>query len=574
MLQRPRIYYMSHAWVARASMQYRPGAPILCQTGDLRGDPRHYWCRSVFRGAIMSVNSLWSGVGGGSVTNDVVRVLIVEDDPACTDLYTWYLRGDTEQRYDATVVDTGAAALEISQCSPPDCVILDFHLPDTTGLDILNEFGGGTGTVPFAVVMVSAMASSELATAALSAGALDCLDKTRVTETGLRRAVRTAIEKHRLQVQLEARQLEVAEQARRTRQILERVTDGFFALDRGWRFTYANPVAEKTFAQPDRTLLGERFPDLFGAPGGSSPLQRLAQALESGQPCAFETRYDERGVWLELHVYPDAEGLSVYFHDVTARKSAEAERERQFVRGQTLLRVVRDFAAEGDPRRLVASIAEEAVRLLGGQDVLVARWDEELQGLAPFAAADGEAPAGSRRGPGWRSMRSAVEQRRSVTVTSESARRSTSSQPDGRARAAVAAPMMDDGRLIGAIAVTTADDERRFSREDAELLEILAGLAAATIVGHEEARLEGVLLSARTAQHEVNNRLSLVRGYAELVAEHPDLPDDLRQMASEIVRGSRDASDILRRLGKLNAVREVEWGPGLRPTIDLRDRPS
>ena len=87
-------------------------------------------------------------------------------------------------------------------------------------------------------------------------------------------------------------------------------------------------------------------------------------------------------------------------------------------------------------------------------------------------------------------MRSAVEQRRSVTVTSESARRSTSSQPDGRAEAAVAAPV-DEDRLLGAISVTTDDERRRFALEDAELLEVLAGLAAATIVGHEEARLEG-----------------------------------------------------------------------------------
>ena len=37
------------------------------------------------------------------------------------------------------------------------------------------------------------------------------------------------------------------------------------------------------------------------------------------------------------------------------------------------------------------------------------------------------------------------------------------------------------------------------------------------------------------------------------------------------MRAARAAADILRRLGKLNAVREVEWGPGLRPTIDLGD---
>jgi PAS domain S-box-containing protein len=507
------------------------------------------------------------------VSDDVVRVLIVEDDPACTDLYSWYLRGDNEQRYDAMAVDTGAAALAICRQSPPDCAILDFQLPDTTGLDVLQALGNGSGTLPFAVVMVSAHASSELATAALSAGALDCLDKTRVTETGLRRAVRTALEKRRLQIQLEARRLEVVEQARRTRQILERVTDGFFAVDRSWRCIYANPVAEKTFAQPGQTLLDERFLDLFGLSTGSSLHERLAQAMDSGEPAAFEVRYEERGVWLELHAYPDADGVSVYFQDVTDRKLAEAERERQLVRGQTLLRVVRDFAAEGDPGRLVASIAEEAVRLLAGQEVMVTRWDAQQERLVLFGEGGADTPARPERGPGWLSMRGAVEQRRTVMVAAQASKRRTAATatPGTQARAAVAAPMMDDDRLIGAIAVTSNDRDRRFSREDAELLEILAGLAAATIVGHEEARLGGVLLSARTAQHEVNNRLSLVRGYAEMVADHPDLPDELKQMANEVVRGARDASDILRRLGKVDELREVAWGPGLRSTLDLGD---
>ena len=44
---------------------------------------------------------------------DVVRVLIVEDDPAWTDRYVLYLRGDEDLRYETTVVDSGAAAIEI-----------------------------------------------------------------------------------------------------------------------------------------------------------------------------------------------------------------------------------------------------------------------------------------------------------------------------------------------------------------------------------------------------------------------------------------------------------------------------
>lgn len=506
------------------------------------------------------------------MSGETVRVLIVEDDPACTDLYAWYLRGDPDFRYEPSIVETGAAALEICRTDPPDCAIFDFQLPDTTGLELLARIADAAGAIPFAVVMVSAHATTELATAALSAGALDCLDKTRVTEPGLRRAVRTALERNRLRAQIEAQRREVAEQAQRTRQILERITDGFFALDRSWRFTFVNPIAEQTFGREQGSLLGARFPDLFPELVESRLSRELARALEQGQASSFETAFEPGRSWLELHVYPDAEGLSVYFHDVTARKQVETERERQLVRGQTLLRVVRGFAAEGDPQRLVGSIAEEAMRLLGGDRVVVARWDAQEQMLHPIAthgagqddrAADTPALTDS-------SIGMAVQRRRPVVVNHPVTR------ADGAARdtpptinAEVAAPLLDDDRLLGAISVTSTDDNRRFGLEDADLLEVLAGLAAATIVGHEEARLDGVLLSARTAQHEVNNRLSLVRGYAEILADHPDLPSDLRRPAREIVRAARAAADILQKLGKVDALREVEWGPGLRPTLDL-----
>jgi PAS domain S-box-containing protein len=502
---------------------------------------------------------------------DIVRVLIVEDDPAFRELYAWYLHGDSEQRYEPVAVETGAAAIELCRTDPPDCAILDFQLPDTTGLDLLAKLGDGSGSVPFATIMVSAHASTELATAALGAGALDCLDKTRVTEAGLRRAVRVALEKSRLRAQIEAQRREVAEQARRTRQILERITDGFFALDGTWRFTFVNPVAEQLFGRERGSLLGAHLPDVFPDLVDSPPYAALARALEVGEPTSFETLFGPARSWLELHVYPDAEGLSVYFHDVTARKQVEAERERQLVRGQTLLNVVRGFAAEGDPQRLVGSIAEEAMRLLGGDRVVVARWDDQTESLTPLAVTSTDDDHHAEPVPMESSIGLAVRRRHPVVVNHPGSPRSRKKARVAGpcVRAEVAVPLLDEDHLLGAISVTTYDESRRFTLEDAELLEVMAGLAAATLVGHEEARLGGVLLSARTAQHEVNNRLSLVRGYGEIMADHPDLPEELKHPAQEIVRASRAAADILRKLGKLDALREVEWGPGLRPTLDL-----
>src|SRR2546423_15034614 len=64
----------------------------------------------------------------------------------------------------------------------------------------------------------------------------------------------------------------------------------------------------------------------------------------------------------------------------------------------------------------------------------------------------------------------------------------------------------------------------------------------------EQARLEGVRLAARTLEHHLTNHLTLTVGYAELIAEDPELPERLRDMARQVLDSAQAAVDSLRRL--------------------------
>src|SRR3954451_2101244 len=90
----------------------------------------------------------------------------------------------------------------------------------------------------------------------------------------------------------------------------------------------------------------------------------------------------------------------------------------------------------------------------------------------------------------------------------------------------------------------------------------------------DSARLEGVRLAARTLEHHLTNHLTLTVGYAELIAEDPELPERLRDMARQVLESAQAAVDSVRRLRQTDQVRLVDEGMPGGPLIELGPRPD
>ena len=136
---------------------------------------------------------------------------------------------------------------------------------------------------------------------------------------------------------------------------------------------------------------------------------------------------------------------------------------------------------------------------------------------------------------------------------------------------AIAVPLTHEGQLLGTLALGTRDTRRVFGREEAEGLETMATLCAAGLAALERARLEGVLLAARTAQHELNNRLGVVLGYAEMLSEYPGLPDGMTELVNEIVTGAKDLAETVDQLRRVTRIRETPRPSLTGTTLDLQE---
>jgi PAS domain S-box-containing protein len=107
--------------------------------------------------------------------------------------------------------------------------------------------------------------------------------------------------------------------------ILERVSDGFVALDRDWRYAYVNQCGGRMLGREPASLVGKHVWTLFPE-GAGQPFQRAYErAVAEQKPVQIRERYEPWDRWFESRVYPSSDGLSIFFSDVTEQQRTEEQ---------------------------------------------------------------------------------------------------------------------------------------------------------------------------------------------------------------------------------------------------------
>ena len=105
--------------------------------------------------------------------------------------------------------------------------------------------------------------------------------------------------------------------------ILESITDAFFAVDNDWHFMYVNQRGEQILRKTRAELLHKSLWVEFPETVGSKFYTEYQRAMAEHVTVEFEEYYEPFQAWFKVHAYPYSAGLSVYFRDVTERKQAE-----------------------------------------------------------------------------------------------------------------------------------------------------------------------------------------------------------------------------------------------------------
>ncbi|WP_458187480.1 PAS domain-containing protein [Haladaptatus sp. NG-WS-4] len=131
--------------------------------------------------------------------------------------------------------------------------------------------------------------------------------------------IENAVAQHRAEA-------EASEVNRQMLRIFQRITDAFFAIDNEWEITYVNQRAAEFLDRSQDELVGQDLRELFPDDGDEGSYDAYRRAFEEQESVTLESRSLFRPEkWVEERIYPAADGLSVYFQDISKRKEMESE---------------------------------------------------------------------------------------------------------------------------------------------------------------------------------------------------------------------------------------------------------
>ncbi len=201
-------------------------------------------------------------------------------------------------------------------------------------------------------------------------------------ELAKRKATQSLLENYNTRLQQE-----VEKETKSRLQIFERITDAFVALDPEFCYIYANKRAGEILNRDPQKMLGRyiwtEFPE-----GATMPFkQAYENAMKDQKHISLQEHFPSHGLWLETNIYPSAEGLSVFFRDITERKKTEEKTQRTTRLYNFVSQVNQLIIYAHDERRLFKEICDISVAVGDFEMSWVGLINESESTIVPVAHA-------------------------------------------------------------------------------------------------------------------------------------------------------------------------------------------
>ncbi len=146
-------------------------------------------------------------------------------------------------------------------------------------------------------------------------------------DQGIVAVIRDVTQRKKMESQLQLLtqdlQKQVIEKSRELTYVFERITDAFIALDNNWNYTYLNKKASEMHDKKPEDLIGKNIWEVFPRVKDEPFYNALHLARETQEAQRLQLYSATGDKWFEDLIYPSADGISVYYHDITEKKKAD-----------------------------------------------------------------------------------------------------------------------------------------------------------------------------------------------------------------------------------------------------------
>jgi PAS domain S-box-containing protein len=288
--------------------------------------------------------------------NNIVRVLLVEDNPGDVALMREMLNESRSARFALMSVDRLSAALKMVEDEAPDIVLLDLGLPDSSGLKTLETMNASYPKLP--TIVLTGLTDVELGVKAMTIGAQDYLVKGEVDETGVERAIRYAIQRKRMLEELRESNDRYVSLFKENHAVM------FIADPAKNKIVDVNQAAVDFYGYGRQDLIGKDLHYIICSegPGAEDASSNEMSPLFLKHRLADGQLRDVEVVTGPIHIENRTYTYSIV-HDITERRRAEEERARLALEVE-------------EQRKMLQTVIENApagILALSGNDLKV-RW--------------------------------------------------------------------------------------------------------------------------------------------------------------------------------------------------------
>ncbi len=280
--------------------------------------------------------------------NQPAHVLYVDDDLSFAEMIATMLEREAENLIVQTA-NSAAAGLEIVRTEDIDCVVSDYSMPNTNGLEFLQSIRGSDPDLPF--LLLTGRGSEDIASEAISAGVTDYLQKQQGTEhySLLANRIMNAIEQYWAEQELERKKRELKRVKDRFQSFVKHSPDIITAIDKNGTIQYMSPAIEHVLGYGQEELTGEKAIEYVHPADKDRVSSTLSKAFRGDEEGRVTQEYrikhaDGSWAWVESITSAGKKyhegGYIINSRDVTDRKQRERELEQKSERLEQFARIV------------------------------------------------------------------------------------------------------------------------------------------------------------------------------------------------------------------------------------------